>query len=292
MQLTLIKSNVVIPFVLPEKVSGQYWVTHTNNEGVEERLLRIEAINEEWIVCSYKGATLVKQGQKIKDVALTSEMFHHLMIKEGNQRALLYVEPLTQDRCQYEKVILPKKGSIVIGRNEDNDISFSNTYVSGKHAEILIENGQFIIRDLNSSNGTYVNGIRTNEKKLVVGDMIYILGLKIIVGDEFLALNNPDQKVIYNRSLLKKYQRPSIEEVEEDEYDEFEDNTDYFYRSPRFKEEIEEVEVTIDSVPSKESHQQMPLALVIGPSLTMGMASLFTAFFTVSNVLRLSLIHI
>ena len=216
MQLTLIKSNVVIPFVLPEKVSGQYWVTHTNNEGVEERLLRIEAINEEWIVCSYKGATLVKQGQKIKDVALTSEMFHHLMIKEGNQRALLYVEPLTQDRCQYEKVILPKKGSIVIGRNEDNDISFSNTYVSGKHAEILIENGQFIIRDLNSSNGTYVNGIRTNEKKLVVGDMIYILGLKIIVGDEFLALNNPDQKVIYNRSLLKKYQRPSIEEVEED----------------------------------------------------------------------------
>ena len=72
MQLTLIKSNVVIPFVLPEKVSGQYWVTHTNNEGVEERLLRIEAINEEWIVCSYKGATLVKQGQKIKDVALTS----------------------------------------------------------------------------------------------------------------------------------------------------------------------------------------------------------------------------
>lgn len=286
MQLTLIKNNVVIPFVLPEKVSGQYWVTHTNNEGLEERLLRIEAINEEWIVRSYKGATLVKQGQKIKDAVLLSEMFHHLVIKESNERALLYVEPLTQDRCQYEKVILPNKGTIIIGRNEDNDIAFSNTYVSGKHAEILIENNQIVIRDLNSSNGTYINGIRTTEKSLVVGDVIYIIGLKIIVGDGFLALNNPDQQVIYNRSLLKKYQRPSIEEVEEDEYDEFEDSTEYFYRSPRFKEEIEEVELTIDGVPNKENYQQLPLPLVVGPALTMGMASLFTAFFTVTNVLK------
>jgi len=45
-----------------------------------------------------------------------------------------------------------------IGRAIDNDIVLPDTYVSRKHAKISFENGVYVIEDLNSTNGTFLNG--------------------------------------------------------------------------------------------------------------------------------------
>lgn len=47
-----------------------------------------------------------------------------------------------------------------IGRVEDNDVSIPNTFVSRHHVELIPENGFWTLRDLNSANGTYLNGQR------------------------------------------------------------------------------------------------------------------------------------
>jgi type VI secretion system protein ImpL len=55
---------------------------------------------------------------------------------------------------------------IRIGRQADNDLRFEPTVerqVSGHHAEIISQAGTFLIRDLQSKNGTYVNGHRITE---------------------------------------------------------------------------------------------------------------------------------
>ncbi|MEQ1825846.1 MAG: ATP-binding protein [Pirellula sp.] len=61
-----------------------------------------------------------------------------------------------------------------IGRDSHCEIHLEDTETSRTHAEIEFAEGGYTLRDLNSSNGTYVNGRRIQEKCLVTGDRIQI----------------------------------------------------------------------------------------------------------------------
>ena len=50
------------------------------------------------------------------------------------------------------------KGEITIGRVQGNDIVLPKQNVSKRHSRIVLKNGKFVITDLKSTNGTYVNG--------------------------------------------------------------------------------------------------------------------------------------
>ena len=63
-------------------------------------------------------------------------------------------------------------GATTIGRNPENKIVLADGSVSSRHAEIIVEDGKAILRDLNSSNGTTVNGAAVTEIPLTVGDEI------------------------------------------------------------------------------------------------------------------------
>ncbi|AJA46791.1 ABC transporter ATP-binding/permease protein [Clostridium pasteurianum DSM 525 = ATCC 6013] len=66
------------------------------------------------------------------------------------------------------------KTKYTIGRSPENDIVINSPIVSVKHAELEISDGFFVIRDLNSTNGIYVNGNKTNSAVLMNGDIIRI----------------------------------------------------------------------------------------------------------------------
>lgn len=59
-----------------------------------------------------------------------------------------------------------------IGRTPGNDIALDYPQVSGNHAEVSIQGGQYFIRDLNSRNGTFVNGQRITESAFNLSDEI------------------------------------------------------------------------------------------------------------------------
>jgi len=52
------------------------------------------------------------------------------------------------------------KDSIILGRVAGSDVVISDPEVSRRHASITWERGQPVIRDLGSTNGTFVNGVR------------------------------------------------------------------------------------------------------------------------------------
>ena len=66
------------------------------------------------------------------------------------------------------------KPSIKIGRNEDCDVTIDNLGISRYHAEILEKEGFYVLRDLKSNNGTFVNGRRIETYNLNDGDEISI----------------------------------------------------------------------------------------------------------------------
>ena len=58
---------------------------------------------------------------------------------------------------------VPLRQKVTVGRGMNNRVvlDYDNS-ISGTHCEIQADNGQLTIRDLNSRNGTYVDGIRVS----------------------------------------------------------------------------------------------------------------------------------
>lgn len=80
----------------------------------------------------------------------------------------LVLTPANDPDRQYH---LPES-PISIGRGSGNQIRSSDITVSRQHAVIQFEEGQYIITDLNSARGTFVNGQRVKRKAINAGDMI------------------------------------------------------------------------------------------------------------------------
>ncbi len=63
---------------------------------------------------------------------------------------------------------------VSIGRTHDNDIPIDNPGVSAAHAVIWSQGEAFLIKDVGSKNGTYVNGRKISTHQLEYGDVITI----------------------------------------------------------------------------------------------------------------------
>lgn len=65
-----------------------------------------------------------------------------------------------------------------IGRGKNNDLKISDNFVSHNHARIIFREQNFFLEDLNSINGTYINGVRVREPLLLKsGDSLKIAGV-------------------------------------------------------------------------------------------------------------------
>lgn len=78
-----------------------------------------------------------------------------------------------------------------IGRNGANDIHISGPFVSRFHAVVAREDGGTFVIDLQSTNGTYVNGERVTRRRLQAGDVIEIEGFTLRFVDPQHAEQQP-----------------------------------------------------------------------------------------------------
>ena len=62
----------------------------------------------------------------------------------------------------------------MLGRSPGCHLTFADDTVSRRHAELLLLDGRWILRDLGSSNGTWVNGRQVMEAEVTAGDEVYL----------------------------------------------------------------------------------------------------------------------
>ena len=81
--------------------------------------------------------------------------------------------------------IFPLNGMVInIGRRLDNHLVIDVGLVSRTHAQLRAINGHYVIFDLDSTGGTYVNGKRLQQCTLYPGDVISLAGVNLVYSQD------------------------------------------------------------------------------------------------------------
>lgn len=107
-------------------------------------------------------------------------------------RLLIRTEGLNRE------IIELKIGSNLIGRSPETDFPLVHPTVSTLHCEIVLSDAGVVIRDLESTNGTFVNGQRVRETALLAGHTLR-------VGDVEMFVENTEARV-----AIPKFANPEL----------------------------------------------------------------------------------
>jgi hypothetical protein len=81
--------------------------------------------------------------------------------------------------------VYPLNESVInIGRRLENQLVIDDPRVSRNHAQLRAIKGRYVLFDLNSTGGTFVNGQRTSQTVLYPGDVISLAGVALIFGQD------------------------------------------------------------------------------------------------------------
>lgn len=122
------------------------------------------------------GLILVAKNRRLKKKI---EQINEKIITEKPKNDEIKTGELILQTKGLTKSFTVRKKSILLGRNSDNDFEIPDSTVSGVHAEISTESNKFYIKDLGSTNGTFVNGKKIDFAKIKNND-------KIKLGSAFL----------------------------------------------------------------------------------------------------------
>lgn len=86
-----------------------------------------------------------------------------------------------------------------IGRRLDNQLIIDDPRVSRNHAQLRAIKGRYVVFDLNSTGGIFVNGQRANQCVLYPGDVISLAGVALIFGQD----NPPPRPDLKSTAPLK-----------------------------------------------------------------------------------------
>lgn len=109
------------------------------------------------------------------------------------------------------QITFHERSEVSVGRDPSNDVVLDSPMVSRFHAQVERVGKRFRVRDLNSSNGTYVNGERlTAERWLNESDTIRVGPNRFVIGAESLAQFDDSNDIRVDVRGLNKWVRPDL----------------------------------------------------------------------------------
>src|SRR5213596_3144591 len=87
-----------------------------------------------------------------------------------------------------------KVDKTTIGRVEDNTFQIAEPSVSSHHCEVLLRGSDIVVRDLNSTNGTYINGEKVTESVLKPGQVLRLGQIEMRLETDTPAAGGPAKK--------------------------------------------------------------------------------------------------
>ncbi len=96
--------------------------------------------------------------------------------------------PTFRPRPPTREIDLPRDAPLVLGRDEQADLVLAHPQVSKAHARITMRGGRYVVEDLGSTSGTYVNGQPVRERPLREGDEVRVGSSRLILRENRLQV--------------------------------------------------------------------------------------------------------
>ena len=189
------------------------------------------------------------EGREAGDVVL--ENGDLLVLNMKKHVALQLVEKEEEaSACQ----VLDGLDELLIGRADNCGLQLTHKRVSGSHAKLYQMNGQWRICDINSTNGTFVNGKRVSESALREGDEIVIGPYDLTIREGKVLVYGKRGTVCLNRSSSDRG-TPARREYP------------LFTRSPRLTRCLPQEELEVEAAPQIGGQPQINWLSTLLPSL-------------------------
>lgn len=279
MNILILKEKNIIEFRLPKTVFGDYWIRETDSSN----LINVHEQDGKWVLCANDKIKILKDGMYHNNLVLENDDQCTLENTNTMEKYVLYCSKSYEDT--YELFVFNNARELTIGLTQDNGIIYNNKKMTESKAKLIYENNSWTIDNLNGTNNVYVNNKQVVVGKVEFGDVIFILGLKIIPFSNYLLINNPNNSRMVNGLYLTNCVINEIESCEEEEDDiELFDRQEYFFRSPRLINGLVKEVVNIDPPPASQEQEGMPMVLQMGSMITMGMSSLISCYTAINNL--------
>jgi predicted component of type VI protein secretion system len=119
------------------------------------------------------------------------------------------------DRGKRKGMIIPiQKSPFLIGRSDECQLRAANPYVSHRHCELLTEDDKFVVRDCNSTNGTFINSQRVDGQfELHEGDCLKVGALAFLVRQEDLKPIEEEQPERASPTLSRPVEEEAVGDI-------------------------------------------------------------------------------
>lgn len=299
MLVTLIGKNILYKIKLPNKQTGNYWIADDDGK----KILNIIGKNNEWqiysndqikildprAIRSFNVSKVAKDVVNIiSGVRLKENSIYYLSISSNpNMLYILLCEPIYQRN--FIQIKTQNFQEITIGKSLNCDIIYNNSLINDKQAKIFYSNGKLMLENYDTNYGIFLNDtpVSNKVKLLFNGDIIFIMGLRIVVIGNNFFITNPFNRVSYNQrkfELVKKQQKVVEPTGTPEEDVKLFSEKDFFARAPRITSGIEREKIKIEAPPQKQEKDEKPLIYTIGPSLAMGLVMFISMSSTISGV--------
>lgn len=203
---------------------------------------------------------------------LTAQMGKTVIIDHENRIAISFAYVSQSD----ERVFFDNNCKISVGRSEkkakdgsENTILVKLPFVSSRHMELIYRNGKLVVRDNGSTNGTFVNGERVEQRELHPGDIISVLTFRMVYDGNSLSFFNAENSLIVRNSGDNSRQVESAAGKRE---------IVIFERSVRLMQSVEAETIVIPSPPSMGEKPKIDYLSTFLPAIitvSMGIVMLF-----------------
>ena len=205
MRLALMSQNgYLYELWLPNRLDGKYSFSQTSG-GPSTAFVSVQVVNSRWCaVCSgaayfqedsLNALGYVEPVNRGQVMPLTDRQIYQ--INDGGNIFTLYAENANSESNVFHAYTIQKGHSIRIGRMESNDICIDSRfrYVSRQHAILCWEQDGLHIVDWESRNGVFLNNKAIKDERVKIGDVIFIMGLRIVIGAGFIAMNDGNSRI-------------------------------------------------------------------------------------------------
>ncbi len=294
--LTLQGNEAVRTFSFDERAQSVLWIGECESVTQSHALVCVERKGEMLLVRPATDAVRLLPAGSARSAprAVAIERGATILLGVLDQRtglrSRLYIRPLAKGVATYRRLRIPCGASFVIGRDSSCDVVYESRFLSGRHARLTNGERGFVVEDLKSGMGTAVNGFLVHPmqpRELTAGDVVCILDLVCMVGRDMVCVNRPPGLRLpmlepVSSAGSSATVTPSLVPAGHGA----QAQSPTFFPAPRLLQSVHTLELCVEAPPAHTKPASQPAIVQIGPSMIMGMSSIFMLLNAMLGVAR------